>query len=203
MCYSLLHLKLFAVSVAGEPGPMPGCSANPASSHAGRPTHGCQRGRALVQHVQLRRAVAAVLLAPCFTGVLLACELDVCLQALCSASLLFLNKGYCSSVSTSFKSTSLCKHRRVAWPVLKTGCLLAGKAQAQRLGRGSFHVAAASTQSARYAVRGGTPVPKNSVLIVGATGTLGGLGVLYFTGRTGVLRECCRLCIDPHSRQVA
>ena len=90
---------------------MPGCLANPASSHAGRPTHGCQRGRALVQHVQLRRAVAAVLLAPCFTGVLLAGELDVCLQALCSASLLFLNKGYCSSVSTSFKSTSLCKHK--------------------------------------------------------------------------------------------
>lgn len=34
-------------------------------------------------------------------------------------------------------------------------------------------VAAASTQSSRYAAMGGTPVPKNSVLIVGATGTLG------------------------------
>lgn len=55
------------------------------------------------------------------------------------------------------------------------GCVLAGKARTQRLGRIGLHVAAASTQSARFAVRGGTPVPKNSVLIVGATGTLGGL----------------------------
>jgi hypothetical protein len=42
-------------------------------------------------------------------------------------------------------------------------------------------VAAASTQSSRYAAMGGTPVPKNSVLIVGATGTLGvrALALLY------------------------
>ena len=59
--------------------------------------------------------------------------------------------------------------------VLKLGCVLAGMARTQRLGRVGLHVAAASTQSARFAARGGTPVPKNSVLIVGATGTLGGL----------------------------
>ena len=81
--------------------------------------------------------------------------------------------------------------------MLEQGCVLAGTARTQRLGRASLHVAAASTQSARYAARGGTPVPKNSVLIVGATGTLGG----SFKGPL-CLCKCCWL-LGPHIEQVA
>lgn len=101
----------------------------------------------------------------------------------------------------------------MAWPVLKLGCVLAGKARVQRLGRARLHVAAATSQSARFAVRGGTPVPKNSVLIVGATGTLGGLQMLInwprlrrtllaaCWGRTGSRRPDVGLC-RPAGRQI-
>ena len=74
--------------------------------------------------------------------------------------------------------------------------MLAGKARTPRLGRAGLHMAAASTESARFAVRGGTPVPKNSVLIVGATGTLGGQ-TLYLVPGHFRQRKCCWLFVGP------